>query len=316
LPAAQGAPSSPSTTVDPRFAAIESTTPYLTPNGEFYRIDTALSFPQIDLASWKLRVTGMVDHELEFTYRDLLSMPQVTHTVTLCCVSNEVGGDLISNALWQGVRLSEVLAQAGVREGAQQIFSTSVDGWTSGFPVAAALDGRDAMIALGMNGAPLPLEHGFPARLVVPGLYGYVSATKWLSSIELTTWAANVGYWVPFGWSREAPVKTESRIDVPKRGDTVRAGLVGLAGVAWAQHRGIARVEVSIDNGPWQQATLGSADIDDAWRQWVFAWQASAGSHTVRVRATDKTGAIQTDQISSPDPDGATGYHTRRFNVV
>ena len=241
--------------------------------------------------------------------------PQVQRTVTLCCVSNEVGGDLISNAVWQGVLLADLLKQAGVKPSAEQVFSTSVDGWTSGFPVSVALDGRDALVALGMNGAPLPLEHGFPVRLVIPGLYGYVSATKWLSTIELTTWDAHEGYWVPRGWSRDGPVKTQSRIDVPSSSVRTVAGPVAIAGIAWAQHRGIAKVEVQVDDRPWQVATLSSQDVDDAWRQWMLPWDATEGTHTVKVRATDKTGVTQTDQVAPPDPDGATGYHTRRIKV-
>ncbi|HEY7625471.1 MAG TPA: molybdopterin-dependent oxidoreductase, partial [Ilumatobacteraceae bacterium] len=199
----------------PASATVSPVTPFITPNDDFYRIDTALSFPRINLAKWKVDVNGLVERPLTLTYADLLARPQIERIVTLCCVSNEVGGDYISTASFQGVLLSDVFDEAGVKSGAEQVFSTSLDGWTCGFPVAAALDGRDAMIALGMNGEPLPLEHGFPARLVVPGLYGYVSATKWLRTIKLTTWDAAEGYWVPRGWAREAPVKTQSRIDVP-----------------------------------------------------------------------------------------------------
>ncbi|MGZ4680024.1 MAG: molybdopterin-dependent oxidoreductase, partial [Ilumatobacteraceae bacterium] len=236
--------------------------------------------------------------------------------ITLCCVSNDVGGEYISNASFQGVLLADLLNEAGVRKGAEQVFSTSLDGWTSGFPVSVALDGRDAMIALGMNGQALPLEHGFPARLVVPGLYGYVSATKWLQSIKLTTWDADEGFWVPRGWSRDGPIKTESRIDVPRENEHVPAGAAKIAGVAWAQHRGIEKVEVSINDGTWQQARLGSDVTDDAWRQWVLDWQATPGDYTIKVRATDKTGATQTADVAPPDPDGATGYHTRSVRVV
>jgi sulfite oxidase len=230
-------------------------------------------------------------------------------------VSNEVGGDLVGTAVWQGVMLADVLAEAGVRPEAEQVFTTSVDGWTCGFPVAAALDGRDAMIALGMNGEPLPLRHGFPARLIVPGLYGYVSATKWLQSIELTTWDADEGYWVPRGWAREAPIKTQSRIDVPKRRAEVAAGTVAVAGIAWAPHRGVTKVEVRVDSGEWQPARLGDDVTSDAWRQWVYEWDATPGEHTLQVRATDGDGVTQIEQVSRPDPDGATGWHTRTVSV-
>lgn len=299
----------------PAGADVNPATPFITPNADFYRIDTALSFPRISLDRWAVDLTGMVDRPLTLTYDDLRQRPQVERVVTLACVSNEVGGEYISNAVFQGVLLAELLDEAGVQPGAEQVFSTSVDGWTCGFPVAAALDGRDAMIALGMNGEPLPLEHGFPARLVVPGLYGYVSATKWLKTIELTTWDRAEGYWVPRGWAREAPIKTQSRIDVPRPGERVGAGPTRIAGVAWAQHRGISKVEVRVDDGPWRAATLGDDVSDDAWRQWVIDWDASSGRHTVQVRATDRTGATQTADVAPPAPDGATGYHTRTITV-
>ncbi len=299
----------------PAGAEVNPATPFTTPNSEFYRIDTALSFPRIRLDRWQVDVTGMVDRPLRLTYDDLRRRPQVERVITLACVSNEVGGQYISNAVFQGVLLADVLREAGVQPGAEQVFSTSVDGWTCGFPVAAALDGRDAMIALGMNGEALPLEHGFPARLVVPGLYGYVSATKWLKTIELTTWDRATGYWVPRGWAREAPIKTQSRIDVPRSGQTVAAGPVRIAGVAWAQRRGISKVEVRIDDGEWHDADLGDAVSDDAWRQWVTDWQATPGTHTIQVRATDRTGTTQTADEAPPAPDGATGYHTLDVTV-
>ncbi len=286
----------------PAGATLSPVTPFITPNGDFYRIDTALTFPDIDLPKWKVDIGGMVDKPMTLTYDDLLTRPQVERIVTLCCVSNEVGGEYISNASFQGVLLADILREAGVRDGAQQVFSTSLDGWTSGFPVAAALDGRDAMIAVGMNGEALPLEHGFPARLVVPGLYGYVSATKWLSKIDLTTWDSAEGFWVPRGWAREAPIKTQSRIDVPRDGERVAAGSTKIAGIAWAQHRGVERVEVRIDNGPWQQARLGTDVSDDTWREWVLDWDAKSGKHTIQVRATDKNGETQTGRRRSTRP--------------
>ena len=299
----------------PAGATLSPVTPFITPNADFYRIDTALTFPDIYLPQWKVDIGGMVDKPMTLTYDDLLARPQVERIVTLCCVSNEVGGEYISNASFQGVLLADILREAGVQEGAEQVFSTSLDGWTSGFPVAAALDGRDAMIAVGMNGEALPLEHGFPARLVVPGLYGYVSATKWLSSIKLTTWDSAEGFWVPRGWARDGPIKTQSRIDVPRDGERVAAGPTKIAGIAWAQHRGVERVEVRIDDGPWQQANLGTDVTDDAWRQWVLDWDAKPGKYTIQVRATDKNGDTQTADIAPPDPDGATGYHTRTVTV-
>jgi DMSO/TMAO reductase YedYZ molybdopterin-dependent catalytic subunit len=226
-----------------------------------------------------------------------------------------VGGDLVGNARWQGVLLEDLLEQAGVDPAAEQVYSTSIDGFTCGFPVGVALDGRDAMIAIGMNGEALPLEHGFPARLVIPGLYGYVSATKWLRKIELNRWSDAEGYWVPLGWSRDGPVKTQSRVDVPRASDTLDPGPTKIAGVAWAQHRGVAKVEVRVDDGEWREATLATDVTDDTWRQWSIDWDAPSGRHKLQVRATDKTGATQVEEVMSPPPDGATGYHTRRITV-
>jgi DMSO/TMAO reductase YedYZ molybdopterin-dependent catalytic subunit len=295
--------------------AIHPTDPFITPNDRFYRIDTALSFPRVDLETWRLRLGGLVDRPLELTFDDLLRRPQVERTITLCCVSNEIGGSLVGNAVWQGVLLADLLDEAGIRSEAEQVFSRSLDGWTCGFPVDVALDGRDCLLAIGMNGEPLPIAHGFPARLVVPGLYGYVSATKWLSSIELTTWD-DEGYWIPRGWSRLGPVKTQSRIDVPRPRQTVPAGDFVIAGTAWAQHTGVARVEVRIDDEPWRDATLAEDVSDDTWRQWILPWSATPGEHRITVRATDKSGATQTDLVTSVAPDGATGWHSRRVRVA
>lgn len=308
-------------TVDPDRRAVEAPAPvhedvrFITPNDEFYRIDTALSFPQVDLETWELRIHGLVDRELRLTYRDLLDLPQIERTITLCCVSNEVGGPYIGNAVWQGVRLSDVLETAGISPEAEQVFCTSLDGWSCGFPVESALDGRDALIAIGMNGEPLPLRHGFPARLVVPGLYGYVSATKWLSEIEMNRWSDARGYWLPRGWAQRAPVKTQSRIDVPRRSTSISPGPMRIAGVAWAQNIGISQVEVRVDRGPWKQATLSDDVSDDTWRMWTLEWLATPGDHTIQVRATDKNGSTQTETVSPVAPDGATGWHTRRITV-
>lgn len=298
----------------PPDAALFDETPYITPNDEFYRIDTALTFPNVDIDTWSFEIKGLVDTPMKFTYADLLALPQEERVVTLCCVSNEVGGDLIGNAVFRGVMLRDLLDKVGVRAGAEQVFSTSLDGWTCGFPIEVALDGRDAMVAIGMNGETLPLEHGYPARLVVPGLYGYVSATKWLAEIKLTTWAQDEGYWVPRGWSALGPVKTQSRIDVP-RTRKVKAGKQAIAGVAWAQHRGVEQVEVQIDGGAWQLATLAVDVSIDTWRQWLLEWEPTPGKYTVRVRATDNTGETQTEEETPVAPDGATGYHTIRVTV-
>jgi len=296
---------------EPGFHPTDS---FVTPTQSFYRIDTALSFPTINLDKWNVRIHGMVDSPIELTYADLTALPQVERMITISCVSNPVGGRYIGNAIWQGVLLRDVLNTAGVKSGVEQVFSRSVDGWTCGFPIDAALDERDALIAIGMNGEPLSLKHGFPARLIVPGLYGYVSATKWLSEIELTTWD-NKGYWIPRGWSQVAPIKTQSRIDVPRPDTTTPAGEMLIAGVAWAQHTGITKVEVRIDEGPWQVATLGNDFSNDTWRQWTLPWMATPGEHVIQVRATDKSGYTQTDIRSDVAPDGATGWHTRRVRI-
>jgi DMSO/TMAO reductase YedYZ molybdopterin-dependent catalytic subunit len=289
---------------------IEGLSPFTTPLDDFYRIDTALLVPQLTTEGWSLRVHGMVDRELVLSWEDLLARPLVEADITMTCVSNVVGGDLVGNSRWLGVRLDEVLADAGVRPGATQLVSRSSDGWSCGFPTEDALDGRDALIAVAMDGEPLPVEHGFPARLVVPGLYGYVSATKWLTEIELTTMEAFDGYWVQRSWAKEAPVKTSSRIDVPRSFDRLPPGRTAVAGVAWAQRRGVERVEVRVDDGPWVEARLADVPGPDTWRQWVHEWDATPGRHNLAVRATDGTGATQPEERVEPVPDGATGWHT------
>jgi DMSO/TMAO reductase YedYZ molybdopterin-dependent catalytic subunit len=295
---------------------VPGITPIVMPNDLFYRIDTALIVPRVDVASWSVKVTGMVDKPLTLTYDRLAALPIFEQYVTIGCVSNLVGGNLVGNALWRGVHLRDVLGMAGVHAGATQIVGRSVDGFTVGFPTAWAMDpSRDPMIALGMNGAPLPVEHGYPARLIVPGLYGYVSATKWLAEIELTTLEAFDAYWVPLGWAKEAPMLTQSRIDVPRDGAGLAPGAVAVAGVAWAPDRGISKVEIRIDQGDWQTATLSAAISKATWVQWEVGWNAPSGDHTIEVRATDGTGQVQTDQVSPPAPDGARGHHTIRVHV-
>ncbi len=290
---------------------VPGVTPIIVPNRRFYRIDTQLLTPRVDAATWALSVVGMVDRELRFTYDDLRSMPQREEYVTIACVSNEVGGDLVGNARWSGVPLLSILGRAGVRDGATQVVGRSVDGWTAGFPTAW-LDGpgRYALVALGMNGDPLPAEHGYPARLIVPGLYGYVSATKWLSEIQLTTLEAFDAYWVPLGWAKEAPILTQSRIDTPALGANLRAGNVAVAGVAWAPERGIAHVEVQVDDDAWREARLSTPISTATWVQFVYPWPAQSGQHRLRVRATDGSGSVQPEGPTPPAPDGARGYHT------
>jgi len=294
---------------------VPGLTPIVVGEPDFYRVDTTLAVPIVDPASWSLRVTGMVDREVELGYDDLLAMPQVERYVTISCVSNGVGGPLVGNARWQGVPLAEVLDMAGVRSGASQVVGRSVDGWTAGFPTEAVYDGRRPLIVVGMNGHPLPRRHGFPARLIVPGLYGYVSATKWLTEIELTTWDAFDGYWVPRGWAKKAPIKTQSRIDRPLAGERVTGPFV-VAGVAWAPTRGIRKVEVQVDDGPWQEAEVTVPLSADAWVQWKVELVPAPGEHRLRVRATDGTGEMQTGEAHGPRPDGATGWHTIRFSAA
>jgi DMSO/TMAO reductase YedYZ molybdopterin-dependent catalytic subunit len=295
--------------------AIPGQTMFVTPNDRFYRIDTALVVPQVDPNSWSLRIHGRVRNEITLTYSQLLAMPMIDRYITLCCVSNEVGGNLISNALFQGVLLKDLLAMANPLPGADQLVGRSVDGFTAGSPTAVVMDGRDAMLAVGMNGQPLPVEHGFPARTVVPGLYGYVSGTKWITELELTSFADFDAYWVPRGWSAMGPIKTESRIDTPDGGRTITPGPLTVAGVAWAQHHGISKVEVQVDDDPWLTATLDAVPSTDTWRQWYVTVNATPGNHRLQVRATDNAGQTQTSQQAPPAPNGASGYHMITITV-
>ena len=290
--------------------------PWQTPNGDFYRIDTALEVPQVDPGTWSLRIHGMVDHELKLTYADLLARPLIERWITLCCVSNPVGGDLVGNALFRGVRLADVLREAGLHDAADQLFMTSIDGMTIGAPAKVVMDGRDALIAIGMNGKPLPVEHGFPARIVVPGLYGYVSACKWVVDIEATTFDAKAS-WVQGGWAQQTDIKLAARIDTPRSAQTVPAGkAVTIAGVAWDQHVGVSAVELQVNDGPWLPARLAEVPSTDTWRQWAVSWQPPApGAYTLRVRATDEHGMQQATTVQDVFPDGATGLHTIHLRV-
>ena len=298
---------------------VEGISPIVTPNEDFYRIDTALVNPRIDVDDWTLRVFGDVDREVTLTYDDLLAMPLFEQYVTIACVSNKVGDGLIGNALWTGVDLREVLDMAGVQPAGEQIVGRSVDGFTAGFPTSWAMDPeRRPMIAIGMNGQPLPRDHGYPARLIIPGLYGYVSATKWLKEIQLTGWEEFDGYWIPRNWAKEAPILTQSRIDTPKPNATLAAGTtVPIGGVAWAPDRGVQRVEVAIDGGEWQEAEISDPLNDATWVQWVLPWDAPAdgGEHEIKVRATDGSGEVQTSDVTPPAPDGARGHHTITVKV-
>lgn len=290
--------------------------PIVVPTADFYRIDTAFIPPSVDKATWKLRVWGLVDREIELTYDELVALPVIEQYVTIACVSNTVGGDLVGNAKWTGVELRTVLEMAGVQPAADELVGRSVDGFTAGMPVDWVMDeSRVPMIAVAMNDEPLPRNHGYPARLIIPGLYGYVSATKWLTELQLTRFDEFHGYWIPLGWAEKAPILTQSRIDVPRFGTPIRAGSVPVAGVAWAPDRGIERVEVRIDEGAWFPARLSARISRATWVQWLYLWDATPGTHDIEVRAVDGTGDVQTDQRTNPAPDGARGHHRLRVQV-
>ncbi len=292
---------------------VDGLTPFVIANNDFYRIDTALVVPQVSKESWSLKIGGMVDTPMEITFDDLLARPQVERYITLSCVSNPVGGPYIGNALWQGVLLKDILDEAGVQSGATQVVSRSVDGWTAGTPTEVIMDGRDAMLAIAMNGEPLPAQHGYPVRMVVPGLYGYVSATKWLSEIELTRWEDYDAYWIPRGWSKLGPIKTMARIDTPRKRDLV--GEIAVGGVAWAVHSGVSKVQVRVDSGEWVDAELGGVPSSDTWVQWVARVSPEPGKHTIEARAFDADGVPQTEEYAPVAPNGAQGYPRISVNV-
>jgi DMSO/TMAO reductase YedYZ molybdopterin-dependent catalytic subunit len=295
---------------------VPDITSFVTPNADFYRIDTAFTVPRLNADTWQLRIHGMVDKEITLSYNELLARPQLEKMITLTCVSNEVGGDLVGNAVWQGTLIRELLAEAGPSADADMVMSRSDDGFSAGTPLSVLTDeNRDAIFAITMNGSVLPFEHGFPVRMVVPGLYGYVSATKWVTELEVTRFDQQTSYWTDRGWSPEGPIKTASRIDVPKSFQKFPAGQVVMGGVAWAQHRGVQSVEVQIDGGAWEMATLSTEVTTDTWRQWTYVWDATPGSHNVVCRATDSNGAVQDSAIRTPIPDGSTGYDSTAFTV-
>ncbi|MFP1603615.1 molybdopterin-dependent oxidoreductase [Microbacterium sp. 2216-1] len=295
---------------------VAGLSPLITPNSDFYRIDTALVVPTVDPAQWQLRIHGLVDHEVRLTWDELLALPLIEAPVTLSCVSNPVGGDLVGNAVWLGYPIRELLARAQPHADADMVLSTSADGFTAGTPLEALTDDRDALLAIGMNGEPLPLEHGFPVRLVVPGLYGYVSATKWVTDLEVTRFDRSRAYWTDRGWSARGPIKLQSRIDVPPSGAQITAGDAMIAGVAWQPGTGVSGVEVQVDDEPWQRAELAPALSSDTWVQWRMPWRATPGAHVLRCRAIDADGNAQTGASAPPAPDGATGWHTVTATVA
>jgi DMSO/TMAO reductase YedYZ molybdopterin-dependent catalytic subunit len=287
---------------------VPGITPFLTSNSSFYRVDTDLVLPQVDPDTWRLRVHGMVAKDLEISFGELLRRPLTEADITLVCVSNQVGGHLAGNARWLGASLAALLREAGVRSGADQILSTAADGMTISTPLAVVIDDPDAMLAVGMNGQPLPVAHGFPVRMMVPGLYGYVSGTKWVTDLNVTTFAAQHAYWTQRGYAAQAPIKTMSRIDVPKPLAQLPAGRTAVAGVAWAPHRGIEAVQVRAGSGPWHEARLAAVPGIDTWRQWVWYWDAPPGVHQLQVRATDGSRITQTPRSAEPYPNGASGW--------
>ena len=312
LPTVVNVQKTPTGTLD----TVPGITPFVSSNSNFYRVDTAFTFPGLTADTWKLKIHGACDNPIEISYADLVKRPMIERMITLTCVSNEVGGDLAGNATWQGVRIADLLAEAKPRAEADCVLSTSAqDGFTVTTPLSALTDGRDALLAVKMNGEALPVEHGFPVRMVVPGLYGYVSATKWVVDMEITDFAQTTSFWSERGWAPQAPIKTASRIDTPRSFAQLAAGKVAVAGVAWAQHRGIKAVQVQVDEGEWAEATLSTSVSDDTWRQWVWTWDATPGQHTLRVRAIDGKGELQTGTRQDVMPDGATGWDSRVVTV-
>ncbi|MVA74967.1 molybdopterin-dependent oxidoreductase [Auraticoccus sp. F435] len=301
----------------PAAVQVPGSTPFTTPTEDFYRIDIALVVPRHQAEGWTLTVDGEVERPLTLSYAELLALPMIERDITLTCVSNEVGGPYVGTARWLGVPLGDLLSRVGIRPGADMLLSHSLDGgYTASTPLAAVTDGRDAMVAVGMNGQVLPDKNGFPARMVVPGLFGYVSATKWLSRLEVTRFAAQTAYWTHRGWAEQGPILTQARIDVPVSLGTLPADRPVLAGVAWAQHRGIDKVEIRVDGGPWQETTLAAEASTDTWRQWSYVYDGPPGRHTAEVRATDRTGETQPESRRPVFPAGATGWHTIRFTVT
>lgn len=296
---------------------VPGITPFRTDNGDFYRVDTRLDTPIISADDWTLTIDGDVERKVVLTFDDLLAMPMIERDITLTCVSNSVGGPYVGGARWLGVRLTDLLDKAGVGTKADQILSTDFDGMTISTPLDLATDGRDAMVCVGMNGEPLPREHGFPVRMVVPGLYGFISATKWLTRLTLTTYADREAYWTKRDWATDAPIKPSARIDTPAALADLDAGDVVVGGIAWAQERGgITKVQVRIDDGDWQDAHLGPDGGNDYWRQWFYRWTADPGSHRITARAVSGDGQVQTEERAEPFPNGASGLHQLIVNVA
>ncbi len=307
-------PVGPSTPLPSGLADAPGVSPLFTPNADFYRIDTALTIPVVDANTWRLSIGGMVDAPFSITWPELVAMDAIERDVTLACVSNDVGGEYIGNARWRGVAVAGLLARAGVQSGADQVLSRSVDGFTVSTPIEALTDGRGAMLAYAMNGAALPPVHGFPVRLLTPGLYGFVGATKWVMSLKVTTYGRDPAYWTERGWATDSPILPSSRIETP-RGGSVGRGAVKVGGVAWAHGVGVGGVQVRVDRGSWQDATLGPDAGIECWRQWVWSWDAPVGVHTLQCRVLDADGRPQSENPLPPFPSGASGLHTIQVTV-
>lgn len=326
-PAATTAPARPADISLPvgEFDAVEGISPFTTPLEDHFLIDAATTKPVVDVDSWSLSIGGpFVSNPMTLRYEDLLSFEHVTCQLAMVCISNPVGSDLLSNSVWTGVPLPALLDAAGIDDASnpeRQIFTRGADGYSAGFRAPLAYDGRTAMVALFMNGEPLPTVHGFPARLVMAGEYAQNSAMKWLESIEVTDFLGVDGFWIRRGWAKEAPVKTSSRIDTHTSGDQLSPGPQVIAGVAWAPSHGIERVEVGIadvanpEEITWEDATIGSVESDETWVQWRYDWDAPAGEWAVWVRATDKSGFTQSSTVVPAAPDGAEGHHSAVLRV-
>ena len=301
----------------PRRARIglSGVTPWRTQNDDFYVVHTALAVPVIDPGEWRLRIHGMVEREVVLTYDQLVTSGLHESWVTLGCVSNEVGGDLVGNAWWSGVLTRELLARAGPLPGADAVLQTSDDGWTCSTPLEAMTDDRNAVLAVAMNGEPLPIEHGFPVRTVVPGLYGYTSACKWVVDLEVTRFADVTAYWTERNWAEQAPVRLASRIDVPRKGQTLPTGTQWVGGVAWQQGTGIRSVEIALDGGDWTPCQVALPGTQDTWVQWAAQVELDPGDHMLRVRAVSASGEVQTGARRESLPDGATGWHAVTFTA-
>ncbi len=311
LPSTSGPAKSPSSAVlESRFAPVPGTRAELTANRDFYRIDINTIPPNVNATQWRLEIKGLVEHPVQLALHEIRSRPAVSQAVTLECISNEVGGDLISSSVWTGTRLKDILAEVGLKPGAQEIYMMAVDGFYESVSISEAMDDR-TLLVYEMNGQPLPAEHGFPLRIYIPNHFG-MKQPKWLTSLEVIDHQAN-GYWVDRGWDRQAIPPTTSVIDVIDTKDfDPKTDTVPVGGIAYAGARGISKVEVRVDEGPWMPAELRTPPLSPlTWVQWRYLWKSQIGQHTFRVRAYDGTGQLQAEKPQRPEPYGATGIDTK-----